>query len=255
MIASRKGKGGADMNWALEHWSKQEHMALREALQQQAEEGFRLFSEKITKCDTPMLGVRTPILRQIAKEIGKGDSTSFLKTALPYYHEEYILLGLVIGESPMEYDAFQMEVDEFVKKIKSWAVCDIFCSSVKKQIAKQKEAFFQHITLYLRSKNPWTIRVGLIMMLSHYLEEGYIKKVLQRCDKVKDEFYYVKMAQAWLVAAAWVKFPQETKEYLQKCTLDDWTFQKSIQKACESKRVTDEDKSYLRTLKRKGRTV
>ena len=109
------------------------------------------------------------------------------------------------------------------------------------------------MTLYLRSKNNWIIRVALVSMLQYYLEEEYIQKVLQRCDSVKSDFYYVKVAQAWLIAEAYIKCKQQTIVYLKKSSLDKWTFNKAIQKICESNRVSIEEKEELKKLKKENK--
>ena len=92
--------------------------------------------------------------------------------------------------------------------------------------------------------------MALVSMLQYYLEEDYIKKVLQRCDSIKSEFYYVKVAQAWLIAEAYVKCKQQTMTYLKKSSLNKWTFNKAIQKICESNRVPEEEKQELRKMKK-----
>ena len=150
----------------------------------------------------------------------------------------------------MEYEDFKMEMNDFLKRIENWAACDTFCGSIKKHIKQNKKEFWNDMTLYLRSKNDWIVRVALVSMLQYYLEEDYIKKVLQRCDSIKSEFYYVKVAQAWLIAEAYVKCKQQTITYLKKSSLNKWTFNKAIQKICESNRVPEEEKQELRKMKK-----
>ncbi len=238
------------MDYVKQKWTSKEQKELRNALQEMAEEQYRLFHQKIVKGERQIIGVRMPTLKKIAKEIVKGNYMDFIKTSIPVYHEEVVLLGIVIGTSTMEYTDFLMEMNDFIKKIDSWAICDAFCASIKKQVQNNKQAFWNHITLYLRSKNNWIVRVGLIIMLSYYLEEEYIEKVFKRCETVKSEFYYVKMAQAWLIATTWAKFPEKTEQYFKKSALDKWIWNKAIQKACESTRVKEEYKIYLKTLKK-----
>ena len=101
----------------------------------------------------------------------------------------------------------------------------------------------------MQSENPWAVRVGLVMMLWHYLTEGYLPQVLERTDAVQSEHYYVRMGQAWLLATAWAKDRERMMGYVKQHQLDDWTFHKFIQKCCESYRITKEDQEYLRSLK------
>ena len=238
------------MNYVKQKWTSKEQKELRNALQEMAEEQYKTFHEKIIKGKRQIIGVRMPVLKKIAKEIIKGNYMDFIKTSIPIYHEEVVLLGIVIGTSAMEYSDFVIEMNDFIKKIDSWAICDTFCTNIKQQVKKNKQEIWNHITLYLRSKNDWAVRAGLIMMLSYYLEEEYIEKVFKRCDTIKSEFYYVKMAQSWLIATAWIKFPEKTEQYLKKSTLDKWIWNKAIQKTCESSRVKEEYKIYLKTLKK-----
>ncbi len=238
------------MDYVKQNWTSKEQKELKCTLQQMAEPKYKEFNEKIVKGKLKMLGIRIPVLRKIAKEIVKGNFKEFIKTCIPVYHEELLLLGIVIASSDMEYNDFKMEMNDFVKRIENWAACDTFCSSIKKQINKNKKEYWNDMTLYLRSKNDWIVRVALVSMLQYYLEEDYIKKVLQRCDSIKSEFYYVKVAQAWLIAEAYIKCKQQTIVYLKKSSLDKWTFNKAIQKICESNRVSIEEKEELKKLKK-----
>jgi len=238
------------MDYVKQNWTSKEQKELKCTLQQMAEPKYKEFNEKIVKGKLKMLGIRIPVLRKIAKEIVKGNFKEFIKTCIPVYHEELLLLGIVIASSDMEYNDFKMEMNDFVKRIENWAACDTFCSSIKKQINKNKKEYWNDMTLYLRSKNDWIVRVALVSMLQYYLEEEYIQKVLQRCDSVKSDFYYVKVAQAWLIAEAYIKCKQQTIVYLKKSSLDKWTFNKAIQKICESNRVSIEEKEELKKLKK-----
>ena len=239
------------MEWNKKSWTDKEYKELQQKLNELSEEKYALFQKRIIKEEAyPILGVRMPILKKIAKEIVKGNEQQFLQTASAVSHEERLLLAIVIGESACQYDVFEARADDFVKKIDNWAVCDAFCTSIKKHIKRNKNAFWQHILCYLHSENHWIVRVGLVCMLSHYIEEEYLEEVLKRCDGVKNDFYYVKMAQAWLMATAFTKYPQRVKPYFTNHTLDTWTLHKAIQKVCQSQRVSLEEKGDLKTLKR-----
>jgi 3-methyladenine DNA glycosylase AlkD len=234
-----------------EHWTKSDYDAFLTYLQQSSEESYQKFHQKILNSKEPIIGIRLPILRKYAKEICKGNAKEFLKYCSKNYHEEVLLHGLIITRLPMSYEEFQTEADNFIQKIQSWASCDTFCTSLKKPIRNHKQEFWNHLSLYLHSKNPWAVRVGLVAMLANYIEEPYIDKVISRCDKIKDDFYYVRMGQAWLISEACAKFPEKTIDYLRHhSTLDPWTYGKSIQKICESSRIPKETKDYLKTLKK-----
>jgi 3-methyladenine DNA glycosylase AlkD len=117
--------------------------------------------------------------------------------------------------------------------------------SLKKIAAKNQEALFEHASGYLKEENPWVVRVGLVIMLNHYLKEPYLQEVLWRTNEVHSDFYYVQMAQAWLLATAWAKNPQMVREYLKESSLSYEVKVKFVQKARESFRVAPEDKAWL----------
>lgn len=230
-------------------WTPETYNHFLAELKQEADEGYRLFNEKLLACELPTLGLRLPFLRQRAKAIAKGDARGFLAVCGKTYHEERLLYGLVSSELP--YPDFLPHSDKMAKfLVESWALCDTFCSSLKKVLSHKadKAHYFRYTSVYLSSLNPWTVRVGLIVMLNHYLTPTTINTVLSRTLAVDSDFYYVRMAQAWLLAEAWVKFPEETKKAVLTADLDPWVFRKFVQKARESRRVSDEDKEYLKSL-------
>lgn len=198
-----------------------------------------------------LIGIRLPVLRKIAKEIVKGNYNEFLKLCKNDYYEEIMIKGIVIGFAKFSsYNDFISAVDGYIDLVDNWAICDCFCNGLK-QIKLYKLEYFNHISTYLNSENPWHIRVGIVIMLSHYLENDYIFEVLKRVDSISNNHYYVKMAQAWLIATAYAKFPDITHSYLLSSNLDNWTFNKAIQKACESFRIDKNTKILLRSMKKK----
>lgn len=230
-------------------WTPETYHAFLSVLQQEGEESYRIFNEKILASQLPSLGLRMPLLRKTAKEIAKGDARGFLAVCGKTYHEERLLYGMVAAELP--YPDFLPHSDKVAKYLtENWAICDTFCSSLKKVLSAKadKAHYFRYISVYLSSLHPWTVRVGLIVMLDHYLTPTTIHTVLARTLAVESDFYYVRMAQAWLLAEAWVKFPEETKKAVLAADLDPWVFRKFVQKARESRRVSPEDKVYLKSL-------
>lgn len=113
-----------------------------------------------------------------------------------------------------------------------------------------KRNFFDFLSNYLESKNEWYIRFAFVIMLNYYLESEFIDDVLARCDSVNSDKYYILIAQAWMLATAYAKQKEKTHKYFLNNNLNDATFNKAIQKCIESRRVTDDDKKFLRTLKR-----
>lgn len=236
----------------MEIWTKETYTAFREEkLFSQKENELKKFNEKIVCSELPVIGLRLPYLRQLAKDIAKEDGEGFLCVCGRDTYEERLLYGLVAAGLPIPYERFLAYCDVYTEEIvENWSHCDSFCVSLKKKLKGHETAFFQYIEKYLSSENPWAVRVGLIVMLDHYLKPAYIEAVLARTDAIHGEHYYIRMAQAWLLATAWAKEREATREYLSHHHLDDWTFRKFIQKCCESCRVSAEDKAYLRSLRK-----
>ena len=236
----------------LEKWTIDDCENLVAYLREQADEKYRKFHASLVPDmeKDSFLGVRMPVLREIGKEISKGNALSFIEISSPRLYEVRMLRGIVTGLIKTEsFDNFAVICDNFAEEVDNWAVCDCFCAGLK-QIKKYKAEFFDHIQKYLNSGNVWKIRVALVVMLDYYLEDEYIDRVLKRCDSVKSDFYYVSMAQAWLVATAVAKCREQTMTYMHNNSLDDVTFNKAVQKCIESRRIDDDTKAYLRTLKR-----
>lgn len=235
----------------METWTKEKYKAFRQELFSQAEEEYKNFNAKLLCSELPVIGLRIPFLRKTAKEIAKKDGIGFLKVCRRETYEERLLYGLVAAALPVSYEEFLPYCDHYTEElVENWAHCDVFCSSVKKSIKGHERAFFKYIEKHLQSENPWAVRVGLILMLSNYLTEEYMAEVIERTDKVHSDHYYVRMGQAWLLATAWAKDRGRMLEYISHHHLDDWTWNKFIQKCCESYRVSAEDKAFLRSLKR-----
>lgn len=195
-----------------------------------------------------IIGVRIPQLRAMAKEISKNDYKEFFKNVQDEYYEELVLQGLVIGYAKISIEETFEYLKKFVPKINSWAVCDTTCSNLK-ITKKHMQEMWEFLEQYIKSNKEYEIRFALVMYLNYYLNDEYIDEILQKIDKIDNKEYYVQMAIAWLVSFAYIKQKEKTEKYLHKNNLDKFTLNKSIQKICESYRVSDEDKIKLRKLK------
>lgn len=209
------------------------------------------FSAKLTPGCKPMIGVKIPELRKIAKQIAKQDYKKFLEEYPEEYFEHEMLKALVIGYAKDDFDVIIGYADAFVPKIHDWAVNDIFCSTFK--IAqKNREKVWEWLSGYAVIEEEFSQRVVAVMLMAHFLVDEYIDKVLECMNRLKYDGYYTKMGVAWCVATAYAKYPEKAHKFLLDNELDDWTFNKSIQKMTESFRVSDTDKELLRKMKRKS---
>lgn len=210
---------------------------------------YQKFSAALIPTINNVLGVRLPELRKIAKKIVKGDWHTYLETAKDEYFEEVMLQGMVIGYVKTDIEELLFYVASFVPKIDNWSVCDSFCTGLK-FTKENKERVWEFLQPYLYSKKEYEIRFGVVMLLDFYIETEYIERVLYLLDRVKHEGFYAKMAVAWAVSICYVKLPDSTMEYLRNNMLDDFTYNKALQKITESNRVDKETKSLIRSMKR-----
>lgn len=214
-----------------------------------ADEDYKKFHKNLCPgCDN-ILGVRMPQLRSLAKEISKGDWETFLNNATFTYAEETMLYGYLIAQLKMPLEDRLPYIHNYVRHIDSWAVCDSPVSSMK-FIQKNREAFLPVIKQYLASDKEYELRFAVTVLLFHYITDDYIDYILQTMDQIHHDGYYVKMAVAWTISICYIKYREKTDVYLHHCHLDKFTYNKSLQKICESLRISKEEKAYIRSLKR-----
>lgn len=203
-----------------------------------------------------VIGVRTPELRKLAKEFAKapGDkpesetpAMEFLKILPHKYYEESNLHGFLI-ETIKDYDQVIASLDDFLPYVDNWATCDLMSPKV---FRKHLPELLGKIKEWLKSDRTYTIRFGIEMLMSFYLDEQFKQEYLALVAGVKSQEYYVNMMIAWYFATALAKQYDATLPYIEQHRLETWTNNKAIQKAIESYRITDEQKAYLRTLKTK----
>lgn len=237
------------MNLTKDHWSSEDYRSFTQYLAECQDEKYRQFHSSLVPGKENIIGIRMPQLRKMGKEIAKGNWKEFLHEVQEDTYEEVMVEGIVIGQAKVDYEEFCSLVDQFTEKVDNWGVCDCFCGGLT-MLKKYKKEFWEHLENYLKSDSPWKQRVALVIMLGSYMEEDYIDGVLERCDSLSSEQYYVRMAQSWLVSVAYVKFPEITQRYLEHSNLDNWTYNKAIQKIRESYRVDAQTKEKLKQMKR-----
>ncbi|MWV42966.1 DNA alkylation repair protein [Paenibacillus sp. HJL G12] len=228
-------------------------VSVREQLFSLADEEYRKFSAALIPNISNVLGVRLPELRKLAKQIAKGDWRNYLKEADSDYFEEIMLQGMLIEYVKEDVDVKLKYVAAFVPKIDNWSVCDSFCTGLKFAKTNQ-EIVWEFLQPYLNSSLEYEIRFGIVMLLDYFIDVLYIDRVLQVLDTIKHEGYYVKMAAAWALSICYIKLPESTMAYFTTCSIDDFTFNKALQKITESYRVDPETKKLIRSMKRKATT-
>lgn len=214
---------------------------------------YRDFQSRLMPTVDPerMIGVRTPALRKLAKEMGKsGDSASFLAELPHRYFDENQLHAFLLSEMK-DFPRCMEEVERFLPYIDNWATCDQLSPKV---FRKHRKELLLRIPEWIRSKKTYTIRFGIGMLMQHFLDEDFDPAYLEMVAALRSEEYYVNMMIAWYFATALAKQYDAALPLMENRQLSDWTHNKAIQKALESFRVTPEHKEVLRSLRvRRGK--
>ena len=223
-------------------------LKVREKLFQMQDLSYRDFHARLmpTVDKKSIIGVRTPELRKFAKEFSRTKEASEFIKVLPHeYYEENNLHGFLI-EQIKDYEKCIEELDRFLPYVDNWATCDMCVPKVLKKYPLEMEV---KIDEWMASGNTYTIRYGIGMLMRFYLDDNFRPEYLEKVADVVSEEYYVKMMVAWYFATALAKQYKAALPYIEEKRLEQWTHNKAIQKAVESRRITKEQKEYLKTLK------
>ena len=212
---------------------------------------YKAFQSRLIPTVDPdtVIGVRIPAMRKLTKELSGSEGIEEFISELPHkYYEENILHGLII-EKCRDFGRLVQLLDEFLPYVDNWAVCDILSPKLFK---KYPEEAINEIRRWIDDDAPYTKRFGIEMLMSFYLDDNFKEEYLELVSTIRSDEYYVNMMIAWFFATALAKQWDAAVKYLEEGRLGRWTHNKTIQKAIESYRITDEQKSYLRTLKKRG---
>lgn len=194
-----------------------------------------------------VIGVRTPLLRKLAKEIFKSDDYEEFIRDLPHeYYEEVNLHGMIIC-MVSDYDEAIHEVNKLLPYVDNWATCDLL--SCKKAFKDNLDKLETDVKRWISSGDTYTVRFGIGVLLEFYLDDAFDLKYLEWVARVESDEYYIRMMKAWYFATALAKQYDEAIPYIENHRLEEWVHRKTIQKAKESFRVSDDTKAYLNTLK------
>lgn len=195
-----------------------------------------------------VIGVRTPTLKNIAKDIYKGNYKEFLLLIGNSYYEESVIYAFVICNIK-DIDESVKYLEIYKNMIDNWASCDLFCSSYK-IVKKNKDYFYKFINDNISIDNSWIRRLCFVILLSYYVEEEYLDDIFKFCDRYNTSDYYVMMSVAWLISVCFVKYRDRTLEYIKNNKLDRTTINKAISKINDSYRVSNDDKIMLNKYKK-----
>ena len=224
------------------------NMSIEERLFSFRDEGYSEFQSKLmpTIDKNKIIGVRTPILRSFAKEMNEGKAREFISRLPHKYYEEDNLHAFLI-ERIRDFDECVTELDRFLPYVDNWATCD---SMTPRVLGKSPEKLLLHIERWLNSGECYTVRYGIGLLMKFYLDDIFSPEYLKMVAEVRSDEYYVRMMVAWYFATALAKQYEASIQFVEGDALDGWVRRKTIAKACESYRISDEKKNYLRSLKK-----
>ena len=224
---------------------------IRKNLKENADLKYREMQKTIIPTADPdsIIGVRTPELRMMAKALAKRDDIDEFLSDLPHKSfDENQLHAFVLSEMK-DYDACMEKLNAFLPYVDNWATCDQMSPKIFK---KHKDELLKQIKVWLKSKETYTIRFAIGMLMEHFLDEDFDPAYPKMVSMIRSEEYYINMMIAWYFATALAKQYDAVLPYIEEKKLSDWTHNKAIQKSVESYRITDEQKAYLKTLKVKN---
>ena len=223
-------------------------MTVYELLLEVKDENYREFQAKLVpNIDSEtIIGVRTPQMREVAKKVFKSDMVeSFLKDFPHKYYEENLVHFFIIALIK-DFDECVKRVEEFLPYVDCWPVSD---QSSPKVFKKNHDKLLPYVKKWIESDHVYTARFGIRMLMNEYLGDDFKEEYLELVASKSGEDYYLKMMIAWYFATALAKRYEETVPYIENHRLDEWVHKKTIQKAVESYRVSDEHKIYLKTFR------
>ena len=209
---------------------------------------YRDFQSKLIPTVSPdyFIGVRTPELRKLAKQISRRDDIGDFLNELPHPSFDENQLHAFIISGMKDYAACLGAVETFLPYIDNWATCDQMSPKV---FGKHRDELLEPIRRWIASDRTYTVRFGIGMLMEHFLDEDFDPKYADMVAGIRSEEYYVNMMIAWYFATALAKQYETVIPYIEERRLDTWTHNKTIRKAVESYRISPEQKEYLRSLK------
>ena len=230
-------------SWSLETY--QEFLNYLNSLQDKKSQEFH---SKIIVCDN-LIGVKTNELKKMAKEISQNNYKEFININNANFYETIMIEGFIYGYLKISFEELTEYLNKYLTKINNWAHADLLVSNLK-IFKKNQEEGFKYAKKLIRSKNNWIKRCGITILLNYYLHDVYIDKTLEIVSKIKTDDYYVKMAIAWLISISYIKYKEKTLIYLVNIE-DNFIYNKTISKIVDSRRISNDEKKFIKSLKRK----
>ncbi|MGN0318167.1 MAG: DNA alkylation repair protein [Lachnospira sp.] len=193
-----------------------------------------------------VIGVRTPVLRKLARELYSSCINEEFMLKLPHTFFEENQLHAFLLSSIKDYDKCMYELEKFLPYVDNWATCDQMSPKIFK---KHLPDLIKHIEVWIKSDHEYSVRFAIKMLMEHFLDDAFDLKYAEMVASVKSDYYYVNMMVSWYFATALAKQYDSIITFFTKQRLSDWNHNKSIQKAVESYRIADDKKAYLKGLR------
>ena len=216
-----------------------------------ADPAYKSFHQKLIPTVDPecVLGLRAPFAKAIAKKYASTSEGEAFLCNLPHkYYDENIVHAFMLGKTKCSVEELTEKIDEFLPYVDNWAVCDGLSAHLK-NFFKKPDLVYGFVRYCVGSARTYTVRFGLVCLLNYYIDKEHIEDILQICQSIKSDEYYINMAIAWLLSFCLIKEYERTLPLIERCVLPKWVHNKAIQKAKESYRITKEQKDYLNSLK------
>ena len=212
------------------------------------DENYKRFNERLAVTHYPLVGVRVPTLRTMAKKLIKENKWNEVLVETPQYYEDVQLQSFILAAAPMAVNERQQQLEAFFPKMDNWQVVDGLCTSLK-EVTRYESEYWQWLKTLRISDETFVIRFVVVMYLTYYLGDKYLEDVLTFFETIEHDDYYVKMAVAWALSIAFIKNEEKLTAFFQETNINRWTYNKALQKIIESRQITAEMKQKVRNWK------
>lgn len=234
------------MELVKEKWTKKDGIEFNKYLDSLKNSDKIEWTKRIINTNMNLLAIKSPVMKDIAKQIKKGNYFSFLDLMLWDYYEDTVVNGILISQIS-DFDLMKKYLDIYSSRVDNWSTCDLLSFKIK----NQEDKFFNLLNEYIKNEKPFVRRIGINILFDFVNNDDYVSSILEILDKFEFETdYYVNMINAWLLCEMFIKHRDETLRYFESNKLNSFTINKAIQKCRDSYRVTKQDKDLLLKFKK-----
>lgn len=218
-------------------------------LEAATEPSYRDFHCRLVPGLDNMRGVRTPILRALAREIAQDDAAGYLaQEPTDDTYEETLLYGMVIGAAKLDFDRRLTYIARFMPHITNWALCDLFVSSLRFR-ESELPRLWAFLAPYRTSAAEFPARFAAVMLLRFFVRASWLPQTMDALAALPSSDYNARMGAAWALSECYLKFPAEGLDFLTHAPIPDWTRRKALQKILESRRLASDARAEIRALR------